>query len=264
MFGWTSENVLLSVRLLGDSGHYISKIILGTASFGSSKWQEWVLEEEAVLPLLEHAFKMEINTWDAIFYALDPIHQTPISANMDPLSPTLINPVGLSRKHILDAVSASCARLGIYIDVLQIHRLDHQTPPEEIMRALNDVVESGQVRYIGAKHGWHKFISMQPYYNLLYREEEREMIPYCKDSGVGIISWKRGIKREMADNMPKNVEGGKGGEVDEGIVGRVKEVARRCGVNMAVVGLAWYLKKGLSDEDLAYVEELYAQKEVAI
>ena len=117
----------------------------------------------------------------------------------------MVNRVGLSRKHIFDAVEASVRRLGTYIDVLQIHRLDRDTPKEEIMRALNDVIERGWVRYIGAssmagwefqqlqnlaeKHGWHKFISMQNFYNLLYREEEREMIPYCHDTGVGLVPW---------------------------------------------------------------------------
>ncbi|CZR61852.1 related to aryl-alcohol dehydrogenases [Phialocephala subalpina] len=333
---------------LGNSGLYISKIILGTATFGSSKWQPWVLEEEAALPILEHAFKMGINTWDTadaysngrseeiigkalkkfniprpsivimtkIFYAIDPVGQTPISANMTPDARGLVNRVGLSRKHILDAVAASCERLGTYIDVLQIHRLDRLTPPEEIMRALNDIVESGQVRYIGAssmacwefqklqniaeRNGWHKFISMQPYYNLLYREEEREMVPYCRDSRVGIIPWsplargvlahawkERGTKREMTDNMLKEVIRGKGGEVDEWIVGRVEEVAKRNGVSMAVVGLAWCMRKGvwpiaglnnrkrideaveavgfeLSDEDVGYLEELYVPKEVTM
>ncbi|KAI3623084.1 hypothetical protein CBS14141_004417 [Malassezia furfur] len=117
----------------------------------------------------------------------------------------MINMKGLSRKHILDAVAKSVKRLGTYIDVLQIHRLDRETPKEEIMRALNDVIEQGLVRYIGAssmaawefqqlqniaeKHGWYKFISMQNLYNLLYREEEREMIPYCQATGVGLVPW---------------------------------------------------------------------------
>ena len=117
----------------------------------------------------------------------------------------MLNQVGLSRKHIIDAVDKSVARLGTYIDVLQIHRLDRSVPHEEIMKALNDVVESGKVRYIGAssmaawefqmlqnvaeRHGWHKFISMQNYYNLIYREEENEMIPYCHHTGVGLVPW---------------------------------------------------------------------------
>ena len=114
-----------------------------------------------------------------------------------------INRHGLSRKHIMDAVEASCERLGTYMDVLQIHRMDHDTPYEEIMEALNDVVKSGKVRYIGAssmkayefaqlqfiaeKNGWTKFISMQNYYSLLYREEEREMNAFCNETGVGLI-----------------------------------------------------------------------------
>ncbi|KAK5111279.1 hypothetical protein LTR85_012220 [Meristemomyces frigidus] len=116
-----------------------------------------------------------------------------------------VNSMGLSRKHIYDAVDSSTSRLKTYIDVLQIHRLDRETDKTEIMRALNDVIESGKVRYIGAssmaawefqmlqniaeKHGWHKFISMQNYHNLIFREEEREMIPYCKATGVGLMPW---------------------------------------------------------------------------
>lgn len=113
------------------------------------------------------------------------------------------NSRGLSRKHILDAVNASVERLGTYIDVLQIHRLDQSTPKKEIMKALNDVVDQGLTRYIGAstmkatefaqlqfiaqQNGWHKFISMQNYYNLIYREEEREMIPFCKNNDLGKV-----------------------------------------------------------------------------
>ncbi|TVY24172.1 Versiconal hemiacetal acetate reductase [Lachnellula hyalina] len=331
---------------LGDSGLYISKIILGTAGYGSSRWQDWILEEEEALPLLEHAFKVGINTWDTadaysngrseeiigkalkkydiprsevvilskILYAIDPIKQSPISELMTKDKQGLVNRVGLSRKHIFDAVEASCKRLGTYIDVLQIHRLDRDTPAKEIMRALNDVVESGQVRYLGASsmaawefqklqnvaetHGWHKFISMQNYYNILYREEEREMIPYCRDSGVGLIPWSplaRGVlahpwtdrssKREQTDKVLANLVRKKSSEVDEAVVGRVAELAEKYGVPMATIALGWCLKKNiypisglhsiarideavssvgfrLTDGDSAYVEELYVPKEV--
>jgi len=184
----------------------------------------------------------------------------------------MVNRVGLSRKHILDAVDNSVARLGTYIDVLQIHRLDRDTPREEIMRALNDVVESGKVRYIGAssmaawefqtlqniaeKHGWHKFVSMQNYYNLIYREEEREMIPYCRDTGVGLIPWSpiargalarpfddRTTTREKTDRMLNNMIRGKETEIDKTIVGRVEEVAKKLGVSMTAVATAWCLSK---------------------
>lgn len=326
---------------LGNSGLYISKIILGTATFGSSKWQGWVLEEEAALPLLEHAFNAGINTWDTadvysngrseeiiakairkyniprselvilskIYYALDPVNQSPISQLGFKDKQGFVNRVGLSRKHILDAVTASCERLGTYIDVLQIHRLDRDTPMEEIMHALNDVVENGQVRYLGASsmktwefqklqhiadtRGWHKFISMQNYYNILYREEEREMIPYCKDSGIGIIPWSplaRGVlahqwttrdtARELTDKLLHKLVRGQSNDVDEALVGRVTEVADRNKVPMATIALAWCLKKNvypitglntkeridqavssvhfkLSDKDELYIDELY-------
>jgi versiconal hemiacetal acetate reductase len=244
-----------------------------------------------------------------IYYALDPINQLPISQLGFKDKQGFVNRVGLSRKHILDAVAASCERLGTYIDVLQIHRLDRDTPMEEIMRALNDVVESGQVRYLGASsmaawefqnlqhtaeiQGWHKFISMQNYYNILYREDEREMIPYCRDSGVGILPWSplargvlahswttRNTAREQTDKLLQTLVRHRGSDVDEALVGRVAEVAERYGVPMATIGLAWCLKRNvypvtglntkeridqavssvqfkLSDEDEIYINELY-------
>jgi aryl-alcohol dehydrogenase-like predicted oxidoreductase len=244
-----------------------------------------------------------------IYYALDPINQLPISQLGFKDKQRFVNRVGLSRKHILDAVAASCERLGTYIDVLQIHRLDRDTPMEEIMRALNDVVESGQVRYLGASsmaawefqklqhiaeiQGWHKFISMQNYYNILYREDEREMIPYCRDSGVGILPWSplargvlahswttRNTAREQTDKLLQTLVRHRGSDVDEALVGRVAEVAERNGVPMATIGLAWCLKRNvypvtglntkeridqavssvqfkLSDEDEIYINELY-------
>jgi versiconal hemiacetal acetate reductase len=343
---------------------------MGTAGFGSSKWQEWVLEEQDALPLLKHAFDCGINTWDTVssnffhfhfltpkrfqtfnrflqadvysngrseeiigkalkkydiprsqvvilskvYYALDPVGQSPISQLSSKNKQGLVNRVGLSRKHVFDAVAASCKRLGTYIDVLQIHRLDRETPPEEIMKALHDVVESGQARYLGAssmaawefqklqniaaRNGWHKFISMQNYYNVLYREEEREMIPYCQDSGVGIIPWsplargvlarpwkERSSKREQADKLLASLVRGAANKTDELIVDRVNEISKKRGVNMATIALAWCFKKHvypitglhsmarideavasvsfeLLEEDVAYIEQLYIAREV--
>jgi aryl-alcohol dehydrogenase-like predicted oxidoreductase len=167
---------------LGNSGLKISKVIFGCMSFGSSKWQDWVIDEEAALPLLKHAYDVGLNTWDTAdvysngrseeiigkaikqykiprnkivilskcyFGVSDDGSQPPIAA-VSTNDGEMVNRVGLSRKHIIDAVDKSVERLGTYIDVLQIHRLDRDTPREEIMRALNDVVESGKVRYIGA------------------------------------------------------------------------------------------------------------------
>ncbi|EXJ54216.1 alcohol dehydrogenase [Cladophialophora yegresii CBS 114405] len=223
-----------------------------------------------------------------------------------------LNQVGLSRKHIIDAVDKSVARLGTYIDVLQIHRLDQTVPREEIMRALNDVVESGKVRYIGAssmaawefqglqnvaeKHGWHKFISMQNYHNLLYREEENEMIPYCNHTGVGVIPWSsvargaltrpwddRSSSREQTDGGLKHMVRSADDKADREVVGRVEEVAKKLKKSMAQVAIAWSLSKGvnpivgmnkmermdealeaskmkLSEKDIKFLEEPYLPK----
>ncbi|OAG33815.1 hypothetical protein AYO21_12089 [Fonsecaea monophora] len=314
-------------------------------SYGTPEWQGWVLNEEDSLPLLEYAYKVGIRTWDTAdvyshgrseqiigkaikqyniprerlvilskcYFGVTP--DTPGSgiAASSVNDGDMLNQTGLSRKHILDAVDKSVARLGTYIDVLQIHRLDRSVPREEIMRALNDVVESGKVRYIGAssmaawefqelqnvaeKHGWHKFISMQNYYNLIYREEENEMIPYCNHTGVGLVPWSpvargalarpyktRDTLREKTDNYLKTGIRAKEDKVDEEIVGRVEEVAKKMGKTMAQIAIAWCLSKKdvcpivglnkkermdeaveackikLSDEDIKYLEEPYMPK----
>ncbi|GME47274.1 Aryl-alcohol dehydrogenase [Neofusicoccum parvum] len=332
---------------LGKSGLKISKVILGAMSYGTSEWQKWVLDEAEALPLLKHAYDHGINTWDTAdiyshgrseeiigkalkqysiprnrvvilskcyFGVADDGTQPPIfsSSNNDG---EFLNRVGLSRKHILDAVDASVERLGTYIDVLQIHRLDRDTPMEEIMKALNDVVESGKVRYIGAssmaawefqmlqniaaRHGWHQFISMQNYHNLLYREEEREMIPYCQATGVGLVPWSpiargalarpfdsRATTREQTDNFLKALIRSRETDVDRAIVGRVEEVAAKKGVSMAAVATAWCIGKGvnpiiglgskerieeavrssnlkLTEEEVKYLEEPYLPKPIA-
>lgn len=314
-------------------------------SYGSPEWQGWVLNEEDSLPLLEYAYKAGIRTWDtADVYShgeseriigkaitkyklprenLVILSKCYFGVTPDTLGNTIavssvndnemLNQVGLSRKHILDAVDKSVARLGTYIDVLQIHRLDRSVPREEIMRALNDVVESGKVRYIGAssmaawefqelqniadRHGWHKFISMQNYYNLIYREEENEMIPYCNHTGVGLIPWSpvargaltrpfqsRDTLREKTDNYLKVLVRSRDDKVDEEIVGRVEEVSKKIGKSMAQVAIAWALSKKdvcpivglnkperideaveatkikLDEEDIKYLEEPYQPK----
>ncbi|THX16408.1 Aldo/keto reductase [Aureobasidium pullulans] len=339
----------MQYHYLGQSGLKVSQIILGAMSYGSSKWQDWVLDEEKALPLLKHAYDRGINTWDTAdvysngrseqiigkaiteyniprsrlvlltkcyFGVTDDdntTHQPKIPEMMDN-DGELVNRVGLSRKHIFDAVEASVKRLGTYIDVLQIHRLDRGAPKKEIMRALNDVVEKGWVRYIGASsmaawefqelqniaetNNYHKFISMQNYHNLLYREEEREMIPYCKHTGVGLIPWSpmaRGVLarpwnsrssiRESSDNTLKALIRNKETEIDQKIVGRVEEVAGKKGVSMAAVAVAWSIGKGdipilglgsvgrideavenckvrLTEEEMKYLEEAYMPKAV--
>ncbi|CAG7937247.1 unnamed protein product [Penicillium salamii] len=332
---------------LGNSGLKISKIILGTMGYGSKQWQDWVLDEEDSLPLIEHAYKQGINTWDTAdvyshgkseevvgkalkkyniprdrvvimtkcFFGVDDEGKfPPISASATNDGP-FVNRTGLSRKHIFDAVDASVKRLGTYIDVLQIHRLDRETPREEIMKALNDVVESGKVRYLGAssmaawefqtlqniaqRNGWHKFIAMQNFHNLIFREEERETIPYCQDSGVGVIPWSpiargalarpwgsRGTVRENSDGALKMFVRSRESDADKAIIDRVEEIAKKKGVSMAQVSIAWSLthtgvnpivglhsverideavaatKVQLTEEEIKYLEEPYVPKAV--
>ena len=185
-----------------------------------------------------------------------------------------VNRQGGSRKHIMAAVDDSIERLGTYIDVLQIHRFDHSTPMEETLKALHDLIVSGKVRYIGAssmaawefqmfqnlaeKHGWTKFISMQNYYNLIYREEEREMIPYCKHTGVGLIPWSpiargvlarpfgdRSTTRERSDYYLQTLVRQEETESDRAIVDTLEETAKSKGVSMAQVAIAYVLQKGM-------------------
>ncbi|KAI9317553.1 NADP-dependent oxidoreductase domain-containing protein [Dichotomocladium elegans] len=239
----------------------------------------------------------------------------PINLNVQDLmrNPELVNQFGLSRKHIFDAVEASLRRLGTdYIDLYQIHRLDTATPMEETMEALHDLVRMGKVRYIGAssmlawefqkmnniaeKNGWTKFVSMQNLYNLLYREEEREMIPYCLDQGIGGIPWSplaggqlsaknRNSTRGKNDMFKTHFRGMGERERDDRIVDRLVEVAQRKGASPSQVAFAWLLTKPfitapifgigreehlydligafdlvLSDQDIASLEELYVPK----
>lgn len=266
-------------------------------SIGSKSWMDWVLEEEeTVFKLLKTAYDLGIRTWDtADVYSngeserligkfitkyniprstLVILSKCYFPVSIDGLENNdlnLVNRRGLSRKHIFDAVNASVERLGTYIDVLQIHRMDPQSDKEEIMRALHDVVSSGKVRYIGAstmratefatlqfiaeKHGWTKFVSMQNYYNLIYREEEREMIPFCNETGVGLIPYSpvaRGVLAKSpgetslrldTDHLTKARKiGSQAGDAE--IISRVEKIAKDKGISMAQVAIAWTLSKG--------------------
>ncbi|CDK27640.1 unnamed protein product [Kuraishia capsulata CBS 1993] len=288
---------------LGQSGLKISKVIVGCMSFGLKSWADWVVEdEELVMQVLKKCYDTGIRTFDTAdmysngtsevlvgkflkkyniprdkvvilskcFWHVD--GENKYVRGQYPAA-EFINRIGLSRKHIVDAVQASVERLGTYIDVLQIHRYDPETPQEETMRALNYVVEQGWTRYIGAssmrcyqfimyqniaeKNGWHKFISMQNYYNLTFREEEREMIAYCKKTGVGIIPWSpiaRGIlARPLGDESSsgriKSDVGIKLNKLnalsasDQEIINRVEQLAKSRGVSMTTVATAWVLSK---------------------
>jgi len=224
------------------------------------------------------------------------------------------NEGGLSRKHIFDAVDASLERLQTpYMDVLQIHRLDQETPKAEIMEALHDVVKSGKVRYIGASsmwawefaelqhiaelRGWTKFICMQNFHNILYREEEREMNPFCKATGVGLIPWSPVAAGALARPLSRIQDSARGTsehfssfvknmtEADKTIINRTEEIAKKMNVSMSQIAIAWSLSKGmipivgiskkerlddackacklhLSEEDIKYLDEPYKPKNV--
>ncbi|MBN2471976.1 MAG: aldo/keto reductase [Anaerolineae bacterium] len=206
---------------LGKTGLKVSQICLGTMTYGTSRWREWVLDEDASRPFIQRALELGVNFFDtADMYSLGVSEEVVgralrdfarrdrviIATKVYQAMSDDVNDRGLSRKHIMDGIDNSLRRLGTdYIDLYQIHRFDYSTPIEETMEALHDLVRAGKVRYIGASsmyawqfakmqhaatlHGWTPFVSMQNHYNLAYREEEREMIPLCVDQGVGLIPW---------------------------------------------------------------------------
>jgi aryl-alcohol dehydrogenase-like predicted oxidoreductase len=271
---------------LGSTGLTVSRICLGCMSYGDPKWRPWVLDESAAQPFFKLALDSGINFFDtADMYSLGVSEEITgralrSMANMDEivLATKCFYPMsdrpnmrGLSRKHVVQACEASLKRLGVEtIDLYQIHRTDPTTPIEETLGALDHLVHSGKVRYIGSsssygwqlmralsiseRNGWARFVSMQNHYNLLYREEEREMIPLCREEGLGIIPWSplaRGVltrprERTKGDttrstNDPHADRLYTTAEFD--IVDAVEGVANARGVSMAQIGLAWLLSK---------------------
>ncbi len=273
---------------LGNTGLKVSPLCLGMMSYGLSKWRAWVLDEEESRPFVKRALEAGINFFDtADMYSQGVSEEVTGRALHDfakrdevVLATKVFNPMGdkpnqrgLSRKHIMEGIDASLRRLGTdYVDLYQIHRYDDETPIEETMEALHDVIKAGKVRYIGAssmyawqfakaqhtaeKHGWTRFVSMQNHYNLVYREEEREMIPLCQDQGVGIIPWSPLARGFLAGNRTRD----KGGEttrakVDEfahrmyyqesdfDILERTQTLAKQHGVTPAQIALAWLLHR---------------------
>ncbi len=266
---------------LGKTGLKVSRIAFGCSSYGSTDWMPWALPEAEALPFYKQALDAGITFFDNAdsystglaetiqgnaFQTLgvqrdQVVLATKLHGAMGPGA----NQRGLNRKHIRHAIDDSLRRLKTdYIDLYQIHRLDPTTPPEEIMEGLHEVVKSGKALYIGAssmyawqfaklqaiadKNGWTKFVSMQNKYNLLYREEEREMIPLCIDQGVGVIPYsplarglltgsrRRGTKRsEVVKDFAR--------PEDEAVVDRVLEVAEARGESPAKVALAWLLTR---------------------
>jgi aryl-alcohol dehydrogenase (NADP+) len=274
---------------LGRSGLKVSRLCLGCMTYGSSKWRPWVLDEEAGRPFIRRALEAGITFFDtADMYSHGASEEVLGRAIRDFAKRDEIviatkvffrtgpgaNDEGLSRKHILQAIDASLRRLGTdYVDLYQIHRFDEATPVEETMEALHDVVKSGKARYIGAssmwawrfakmqraaeRGGWTRFVSMQNHYNLIYREEEREMIPFCIEEGVGVIPWSPLARGFLAGNRGRDRQGGATeraksddyahrmyyAESDFDVVDRVVEIAKRRGVAPAQIALAWILHK---------------------
>lgn len=314
----------MQYQQLGSSGLKISKIILGAMSFGNKEWRQWVLsEEDEIFELLKHAYDNGLRTWDtANMYSWGDserwIARFIEKYNIPRSTLTIlskcyfgdkridndfdaVNATGLSRKSILDQVDASIERLGTYIDILQIHRYDPNGNDEEIMQTLNDVVRSGKVRYIGAssmktiqfaklqfiaeKNNWTKFVSMQNQYNLLYREEEREMIPFCKETGVGLIPYSPVAAGTLTrpygtgDSIRKQLDGAFNAkrigqlESDKEIIDSVEILAKKKGVSMSQIALAWVLHQetcpivgfssiGRIDEAIAALDLKLTEEEV--
>jgi aryl-alcohol dehydrogenase (NADP+) len=272
---------------LGNTGLKVSRLCLGCMTYGSPKWRPWVLDEEASLPFFKAAIEAGINFFDtADVYSQGEServtgkalkeyakrHEVVIATKVNGPMGSDINNRGLSRKHILDGIDRSLTRLGVdYVDLYQIHRFDPETPVEETLEALNDVVRAGKARYIGAssmyawqfmnmlavseRRGWTPFVCMQPQYNLVYREEEREMLPLCREKGVGIIPWSPLARGFLAGGRASpgegNTERARTDEFaprlyyrapDHAVVDAVTEVANARGVSNMQVALAWVLK----------------------
>ena len=279
----------MQYRRLGQTGMTVSRICLGCMSYGSSKWRPWVLNEDAARPFFRQALDRGINFFDtADMYSLGASEEITGRAlrAMAKLDEIVIatkvfwpmgdgqNMGGLSRKHVMQACEASLRRLGIEtIDLYQIHRFDSGTPIEETLRALEDLVRQGKVRYIGAssgyawlmmkalslseRNGWARFATMQNHYNLLYREEEREMIPLCVEEGIGVTPWSplaRGLLARGEDRFGEGASTSRGSTdtigpklydtpEDSNVVAAVRRVAQARGITPAEVSLAWLLSR---------------------
>ncbi|MFW6193664.1 MAG: aldo/keto reductase [Gemmatimonadota bacterium] len=315
---------------LGDTGLEVSRICLGMMSYGDPAWRDWILSKEEARPFVRRAVEAGVNFFDtADMYSRGVSEEVTgeLLGEMTRRDEVVVatkvyfpmgdgpNRGGLSRKHVFDSVRQSLERLGTgYIDLYQIHRWDHDTPIEETLEALHDVVRAGYARYVGASsmyahqfaealyradlHGWSRFVSMQNHYNLLYREEEREMMPLCRKEGVGVIPWSPLARGHLARPLEERraTERGRTDAYAEGlydfpeseeIIRRVGEVAGERGVSRAQVALAWLLSRPgvtapivgatrtehleeaidaveieLSDEEIARLEEPYPPREV--
>ena len=273
---------------LGRAGVKVSRICLGMMSFGDPRIMKWSLPEDQARPFVQKAVEAGINFFDTadvysrgvseeitghllkdLFRGRDEyVVATKVRGKMGDEP----NQIGLSRKHVLEGIDASLKRLGLEeVDLFQIHRWDDETPIEETMEALHDVVKAGKARYIGAssmwawqfaqanavaeRNGWTRFVSMQNHYNLAYREEEREMLPYCVDQGIGLIPWSpigrgflAGNRSHQADNTRRSEEDRKSHRLyntkaDWEILDRAVKLGKNLGISSAQVAIAWILHK---------------------
>jgi 1-deoxyxylulose-5-phosphate synthase len=300
---------------LGATGLRVSRICLGMMSYGNDSDRPWVLDEDAAEPIVKAAIDGGITFFDTAdvysggasevatgkllskYFSRDQVVvATKVHGPMGPGQ----NDRGLSRKHIMSAIDASLRRLNLdYVDLYQIHRWDPHTPIEETMEALHDVVRSGKARYIGASsmqawqfakaqytadaRGWTRFVAMQNHYNLLYREEEREMIPQCIDQGVGVIPWSPLARGVLAGNRTRSGERrttrsgtdpfsdslyAQPGDFD--VVDRAGEVAAARGVPTAQVALAWLMQRPgvtapiIGATKLAHLTDALAAEEIEL
>ena len=326
----------------GKTGIKISPIIVGCMSFGDPKWQPWILEdEEKIFEILKYAYDHGLRTFDSadvysngkserllgkflkkynikretvvimtkIHFSVDEDMEIKTGDWFPSLDTKegiqLANQQGLSRKHIIAGVKNSVERLGTYIDVLQIHRLDHDTPMKEIMKTLNWVVEQGYTRYIGAstmratefvelqmiadKYNWFQFVNLQTQYNLLYREDERDLIPFAKRHGLAMTPWSPNAHGQLTRPISQQTQTERGSfgmsflpmsDANKTIISRVEELSKKYNVSMAVISTAWILSKKfcpivgmnsvsrvedaikatkiqLTEEDIKYLEEPY-------
>ena len=317
---------------LGKTGLNVSRICLGMMTYGNPNWRDWILDLDESRPFVARALEAGINFFDTAniySYGVSEEVTGTLLNEMAPRDEVVVatkvfskmgekpNQGGLSRKHIMDSIDASLRRLNMeYVDLLQIHRWDNNTPIEETMEALHDVVKAGKARYIGAssmyawqfakaqyladQNGWTRFVSMQNHYNLVYREEEREMIPFCIDQRVGLIPWSPIARGFLAGTRTRDMSGESTraesdnfarrlyqGDADWDILDRVRNIAEAHGKTPAQVAIAWMLHKpgisspiigaskmfhldeaidavdiALSDEEIASLEELYQPRPV--
>jgi len=281
------KNSAMKYTNLGQAGFKVSRICLGCMSYGLEE-RKWGLNEEQGRPFIKRALEIGINFFDtANMYGNGRSEEVLGRAVRDfakrdelviatkvyfPMSPD-VNGRGLSRKAIMTEIDHSLRRLEMdYVDLYQIHRWDHETPIEETLEALHDVVKAGKARYIGASsmfawqfckalyladlHGWTRFVSMQPHYNLLNREEEREMLPLCLAEGIGVLPWSplaRGrlarawemqssTTRGQTDEYGKKLYSGTE-ELDKKVADRLGEIAEARGISRSQIALAWLLHK---------------------